>query len=104
MARDTPGSGRDQCGQRPEPWDSAAACRVRGVELKDPSASVGGTSEKPWGAENVISPLGMPPVRQEAQRLFNSRHEEIKSVGDKVKGSILCGPLFGHLCKEAALF
>ena len=46
------------------------------MELKDPSATAGGTSEKPWGAENVISPLGMPPLRQEAQRLFNSRHDE----------------------------
>ena len=79
MVRDTRGSGRDQCGQRPEPWDSAAACRVRGVELKDPPAPAGGTSEKPWGAEKVISPLGMPPVRQEAQRLCNGRHDEIAS-------------------------
>ena len=102
--RDTPGSGRDQCGQRPEPWDSAAACRVRGEELKDPSATAGGTSEKPWGAENVISPLGMPPLRQEAQRLFNSRHDETVRLTRSRVRSHEGRSSVGHLCKEAALF
>ena len=59
--------GRGQRGPRPEPGDPAASYRVGGMELEDPPALAGGPSKKPWDAENVISPLGMPPVKQEAQ-------------------------------------
>ena len=67
VGTDTPGPGRGQRGPRPEPGDPAASYRVGGMELEDPPALAGGPSKKPWDAENVISPLGMPPVKQEAQ-------------------------------------
>ena len=78
---------------------------VGGMELKDPPALAGGSSKKPWDAENVISPLGMPPVKQEAQRRSNNRHDGIMSLSQLATRSSVrspCGPLFGHLCKEAA--